>query len=82
MIYVMTVGSVALTVLAVVGVACAWGLSRLMDLANERKSQLRQTRFSMALQGIEGEPIAASIYYGARWVGICILIGWLFSRAV
>lgn len=81
MIYVMTVGAVALVVLAVVGVACAWGLSRLMDLANDR-SQQRAGRWFGVLSLMESDPLSAAIYYGARWVGICILIGWLFSRAV
>lgn len=77
MIYVMTVGSVALVVLAVVGVASAWGLSRLMDRANRRR-----TAWSRALTVIESEPLAAGVYYGCRWIGICLLVGMLFSRAV
>jgi len=78
MIYVMSVGSVALVVLAVVGVASAWGLSRLMDRANRRA----HGRWREALSVIESEPMAAGIYYGCRWVGICLLVGMLFSRAV
>jgi len=78
MIYVMSVGSVALVVLAVVGVASAWGLSRLMDRANSGATG----RWKEALEVIERKPLAAGIYYGCRWVGICLLVGMLFSRAV
>lgn len=79
MIYVMTVGALALIVLAVVGVACAWALARAMDHANQSP---RASRFLRVLEQIEEDPKAAALYYGLRWLGICILIGWLFSRAV
>ena len=81
MIYVMTVGAVALAVLSIVGVAAAWGLSRLMDRANNH-ALVAHSRWGNALERIEAEPISAAVYYGARWVGICLLIGFLFSRAV
>lgn len=80
MIQVMTIGSVALVVLAVVGCATAWLMSRLMDVAN-RKARERRNAFQV-LPVIEGDPLAAGVYYGLRWVGICILVAWLFSRAV
>ncbi|TQE92540.1 MAG: hypothetical protein FKY71_19875 [Spiribacter salinus] len=79
MILVMTLGAVALVVLAVVGVAAAWGLSRAMDLANQK----RQTQFALGwLKKVQQDPLATAVYYGLRWLGICILIGWLFSRSV
>ena len=81
MLEVMTIGAVALVLLAMIGVATAWGLARLMDRANFR-AQERTGRWFGVLSLIESEPLSASIYYGARWLGICILIGWLFSRAV
>jgi hypothetical protein len=81
LLFVMTVGAVALVVLSVVGVASAWGLSRLMDRANQ-KALIRSTRWGEALDRIEIEPLAAGVYYGLRWIGICVLVGWLFSRAV
>ena len=80
MIYVMTVGSIALVVLALVGCATVWGLSRLMDRANI-KAREEKNAFTI-LTRIESEPLSAAIYYGARWVGLCNLVGWLFSRAV
>ena len=79
MLTVMTLGAVALVVLAVVGVASAWVLARLMDRANQSH---RASRFLRVLERIEEDSQAAALYYGLRWVGICILIGWLFSRAV
>lgn len=79
MILVMTLGVVALVVLAVAGVACAWGLSRAMDVANQRRS----SRLALGwLTTVQQDPLATGVYYGMRWLGICILIGWLFSRAV
>jgi len=79
MIVVMTLGVVALAVLAVAGVAFAWGLSRAMDIANQR----RATKFALGwLKTVQQDPLANAVYYGLRWLGICILIGWLFSRAV
>lgn len=80
MIYVMTVGIFALILLALVGCAAAWGLSRLMDYANNRAHIAG--RFGFVIERIEQEPMSAAVYYGLRWLGICILIGWLFSRAV
>lgn len=81
---VMTLGVVALVVLAVAGVACAWALARGMDAANgnaiNRKG--RAQRWSRILDTIESDAHATALYYGLRWLGICILIGWLFSRAV
>lgn len=84
MILVMTLGAVALVVLGIVGVACAWGLSRAMDAANGRSFYRhgRAARWSGILETIEGDALACALYYGLRWLGICILIGWLFSRAV
>lgn len=84
MLTVMTLGVLALIVLAVAGVACAWGLSRLMDRANSLSYYRtgRSARWSKVLTSIESQPQAAALYYGLRWAGICILIGWLFSRAV
>ena len=79
MLTVITLGSLALVVLGVVGVASAWLVSRLMDRANQSS---RASRFLRVLERIEEEPQAAAVYYGLRWMGICILIGWLFSRAV
>lgn len=80
----MTLGVVALFVLAVAGVACAWGLARAMDVANGRSINRRGygARWSRILDMIEGDAHACALYYGLRWLGICILIGWLFSRAV
>lgn len=81
---VMTLGVVALAVLAVAGVAFAWGVSRLMDAANGRSFYRKGSaaRWSGILNTIEGDAQACALYYGLRWLGICILIGWLFSRAV
>jgi hypothetical protein len=79
MIQVMLIGTVHLVLLATVGVAMAWGLSRLMDKANQSR---RFSEFQRVLDTIKAEPLPAAIYFGARWLGICILIGWLFSRAV
>lgn len=79
MLTVMTMGALALIVLATVGVSCAWGLSRAMDRANQSR---RASRFLRVLERIEEDPHAAAVYYGMRWLGICILIGWLFSRTV
>jgi hypothetical protein len=81
MIYVMTVGSVALVVLSIVGVAAAWGLARLMDRANSH-ALVSRSQWGEVLRCIESDPSACAVYYGARWVGICLLIGFLFSRAV
>lgn len=80
MIYVMTVGTIALVVLALVGCAAAWALSRLMDRANSHAHIAG--RFGVVIERIEQEPMSSAVYYGLRWLGICILIGWLFSRAV
>lgn len=81
---VMTLGVVALVVLAVAGVACAWGLSRLMDRANSYSYYRtgRSARWAKVLTSIESQPQAAALYYGLRWMGICVLIGWLCSRSV
>jgi hypothetical protein len=81
MIYVMTVGSVALVVLSIVGVASAWGLARLMDRANGH-ALVSRSRWSEVLRRIESDPSACAAYYGRRWVGICLLVGLLFSRVV
>lgn len=79
MLLVMTMGAVALVVLAIVGVSAAWGLSRAMDLTNQK----RQAQFALGwLKTVQKDPLATAVYYGMRWLGICILIGWLFSRAV
>lgn len=78
MILVMTLGIVALAVLSLAGVSAAWYLSRLMD----RKNASGEVPFRAVLDTIEQAPKAAALYYGLRWVGICLLIGMLFSRAV
>lgn len=77
----MTAGAVALLVLALLGCGAAWGLARLMDRANSR-AWFPNTRFAGVLDVIERDPLATAVYYGARWVGICLLIGWLFSKPV
>ena len=74
----MTVGALALVVLAVLAVAVAWALARLGDRANRRASG----PWRMALNKIHEDPLACSIYYAGRWIGICILVGWLFSKPV
>lgn len=75
---VMTVGALALVVLAVLAVASAWGLSRLMDRANRHAVG----QWEHVLSVIHSDAKACAVYYGARWVGICILVGWLFSKPV
>ena len=81
MIYVMTVGAVALVILAAVGVTAAWCLARLMDRANT-KAIAQKGGWGRVMEQIQSEPMSASVYYGARWVGICLLVGMLFSRVV
>ena len=81
MIQVMAIGALALIVLSFVGIACAWGLSRLMDRANAKALSAKGGWGSVVLM-VQSEPLPAAIYYGARWLGICLLIGMLFSRAV
>lgn len=72
----MAVGSIALIVLSIVGMGAAWGMSRILDkLAGRRFSQAPLTQMLK-------DPVATSIYYGARWIGVCMLIGMLFSRVV
>ena len=78
-IQVMAIGAIALIILSFVGIACAWGLSRLMDRRNARSGAWS---WAVVLGKIQTEPLPAAIYYGARWLGICLLIGMLFSRAV
>lgn len=78
MFEVMFIGAVALIVLAIVGVTAAWLLARLMDRANSRASG----QWKHVLTKIESDSLSCSIYYGARWLGICVLLGWLFSRSV
>lgn len=75
---VMTVGALALVVLAVVAVGAAWGLARLMDRANRKA----QGQWEHVLSIIHSNALACSVYYTGRWVGICILVGWLFSKPV
>ena len=75
---VMTVGALALVVLAVLAVAAAWGLARLMDRANQHAVG----QWEHVLSVIHSDAMACSIYYAGRWVGICILVGWLFSKPV
>lgn len=68
--------AMALVVFGFIGVAVAWGLSRLMDRA-------ARTSFKHeALPMILADSRAAGIYYGLRWAGTCVLVGWLFSRFV
>ena len=82
--YVITAGLLVLVVTSFVGVAAAWMLARLMDRANYfAQYRLKgAARWWSVVQVIESDPRSAAIYYGARWIGICILIGMLFSRAV
>lgn len=81
MLYVMTVGLVALVVIGILGVAVAWLVSRLLDRANDNALVVK-SRWGDALNLIESDALSCAVYYGARWVGICLLVGWLFSRAV
>ena len=79
MLYVMTVGALALILLSFVGIACAWVWSRLMD---RRNIKLGALSWGEVLTRIQSEPLPAAILYGSRWIGICLLTGMLFSRAV
>lgn len=81
MLYVMTVGLIALVVIGVLGVAVAWLVARLLDRANGHALVVK-SRWGEVLSQIESDPMSCAIYYGSRWIGICLLIGWLFSRAV
>mgnify|MGYP006422739897 CR=1 FL=1 len=74
------VNAAILIVLSALGVFGAWGFSRALDRANDKWSCGFQ--FGLALAAIKESPIASAIYYGARWLGICIMFGFLFSRAV
>lgn len=76
---VMLEGSVALLLLSALGIASAWAWSRMMDRANDRQ---RHKSWSLIVRTIQSEPRATALYYGLRWLGICLLVGWLFSRAV
>lgn len=75
LIGVMTAGAVALLMLSVAGIAAAWVLSRAMD-------RVSGVQFRQVLGVIRSSAPAAAQYYGLRWLGICLLIGFLFSRAV
>ncbi len=46
---------------------------RWLDARNERP-------WKETIEKIREEPLAASIYYAARWLGACILIGLVMSR--
>ena len=75
---VMTVGALALVVLAVLAVAVAWALARLGDRANVKA----KGPWRSALIKIHDDSLACAVYYAGRWIGICVLIGWLFSKPV
>jgi ABC-type arginine transport system permease subunit len=64
--------------LAVVGVLVAWALARLLDRAIWRSSQ--STASGWWVHVIKADPRALALYFAARWVGICLLVGLLFSR--
>ena len=75
---VMTAGAAALVVLAVIAVTVAWGLTRLGDRANVKAKGPWRT----ALNKIHDDSLACAVYYAGRWIGVCVLIGWLFSKPV
>lgn len=82
MIEVMVIGAVATVVLGAVGLIVAWSMARLMDWANNSALKNYASHWGDVISKIEKDPTASAVYYGARWLGICILIGWLFSRPV
>lgn len=79
MIEVMLAGSVATVALAIVAVAAAFFMYRLMFRAGQR---MYSVAWREVLQRIHDDPMASAVYYGAQWIGICILLGWLFSKPV
>lgn len=77
--FVLLSGAGVALVLAIIGGAAAWSLARAMDWSNRHRTH---RGFMPWLRNIYQDPIATAIYYGARWIGICLLVGWLFSRPV
>jgi len=73
-------GAFVALVLAMIGGAGAWILARAMDWSNRRRRH--KPGAIPWLAKINEDPVALAIYYGARWIGICLLVGWLFSRPV
>lgn len=72
------VGAAVNVALAVVGVACAWVLARLMDHAAGRSRCNSYT--GQWITRLQLSPLAVALYFGLRWVGICLLFGLLLSR--
>lgn len=82
----MGVNLLGVVVTALFAVVAAWGTSRLLDRAN---AAARRSTGSDALSAwgavltkIESEAMPCAIYYAARWLGLCLLYGQLFSRMV
>lgn len=73
----------AVLISSILGIALAWIMSRLMDRANDKREVgLNAGSFARALDAIYENPLATAVYYGARWVGLCLLMGLMFSRSV
>lgn len=68
---------------SLIAMAAAWSMLRLMDRANTKVvTDTRNHGWNDALTAIKSDPVAASIYYGLRCAGVCILVGLVFSRSI
>jgi len=50
------------------GITATWGMSRWLDWLSGGK-------FKDVASQIRTQPLAAAVYYGARWFGICFVVG-------
>ena len=79
----MTMNAIGVLITSLIGLALAWVMARLMDRANSKViARQRNHGWNAALTTIKTEPLATGVYYGLRWLGICLMIGLLFSRSV
>ncbi len=56
-------------------IAAAFGLVMLLRWLDQRAGY----SFASAMGVIRAEPVALALYLGLRWLGACILVGWILS---
>lgn len=57
---------------ALIGFALVFGVIRLSEFAIKLDIE-------KVVNGIESDPLASAIYLGLRFIGACLLVGWLLS---
>ena len=60
-------------VYAAAAILMLFWLLRRLDKINGRP-------WSETIEIIRESPLATAVYYGFRWIGACMLIGWIMSR--